>query len=122
MIQMSSILRVVDNSGAKKVSCVKVLGGSKHMIANLCDVIVVSIKSVISGSSLKKGDVCKALIVRTKFGIRRADGSKLSFDDNSVVLVNNQYEPLGTRIFGPVPMELRNRGFNKVISLAEEVL
>ncbi|MBF8246634.1 MAG: 50S ribosomal protein L14 [Rickettsia sp.] len=122
MIQMSTVLKVADNSGAKRVYCIKVLGGSKRMIANLCDIIVVSIKSVISGSNFKKGDVCKALIVRSKFGIRRTDGSKISFDENSVILINNQLEPAGTRIFGPVPMELRNKGFNKVISLAEEVL
>lgn len=122
MIQMQSRLDVADNSGAKKVMCIKVLGGSHHMIASQGDVIVVSIKEAIPSGKVKKGDVCKALIVRTKTGVRRKDGSKISFDDNSVVLLNKQSEPIGTRVFGPVTRELRSKGFLRIISLAEEVL
>ncbi|MDF2965582.1 MAG: rplN [Rickettsiaceae bacterium] len=122
MIQMQSILDVVDNSGAKKVMCIKVLGGSHHMIAGVGDVIVVSIKEAIPHGKVKKGDVHKALIVRTKKGVKRADGSTITFDTNAVVLLNKQGEPLGTRVFGPVTRELRAKKFLKIVSLAEEVL
>ncbi len=122
MIQMQSILDVVDNSGAKKIMCIKVLGGSHHMIANLGDVIVVSIKESLPSGKVKKGDVHRALIVRTKKGVRRADGSTIKFDSNAVVLLNKQGEPIGTRVFGPVTRELRAKKFVKIMSLAEEVL
>lgn len=122
MIQMQTILDVADNSGAKKVMCIKVLGGSKRMVAGATDVIVVSIKSAIPNGKVKKGDVHRALIVRTKKGVRRLDGSIIRFDSNSVVLLNKQNEPVGTRVFGPVPRELRSKGFVKIVSLAEEVI
>ncbi len=122
MIQMQSILDVADNSGAKKVMCIKVLGGSHHMIANLGDVIVVSIKAALPNGKVKKGDVHRALIVRTKSGVRRPDGSNIKFDGNAVVLLNKQGEPIGTRVFGPVTRELRAKKFLKIVSLAEEVL
>ncbi|MDA9163307.1 50S ribosomal protein L14 [Rickettsiaceae bacterium] len=122
MIQMQSVLKVADNSGAKKVMCIKVLGGSGRMIAGCGDVIVVSIRTAMPGGKVKKGEVHRALIVRTKKGVRRPDGSTIEFDSNSVVLVNKQNEPMGTRVFGPVPRELRARGFMKIISLAEEVI
>ncbi|WP_341756204.1 MULTISPECIES: 50S ribosomal protein L14 [unclassified Candidatus Tisiphia] len=122
MIQMQSILNVADNSGAKKVMCIKVLGGSHHMIANLADVIVVSIKEALPNGKVKKGDVHRALLVRTKKGVRRADGSTIKFDSNAVVLLNKQGEPIGTRVFGPVTRELRTKRFVKIMSLAEEVL
>lgn len=122
MIQMQSILEVADNSGAKKVMCIKVLGGSHHMIAEMGDVIVVSIKEAIPNGKVKKGDVCKALIVRTKKGAVRSDGSVIKFDTNAAVLLNKQGEPIGTRVFGPVTRELRRKKFLKVVSLAEEVL
>ncbi len=122
MIQMQSILDVADNSGAKKVMCIKVLGGSHHMIADLGDVIVVSIKEATPNSRVKKGEVHKALIVRTKAGVRRVDGSNIKFDGNAVVLLNKQGEPIGTRVFGPVTRELRAKKFLKIVSLAEEVL
>lgn len=123
MIQMQTLLNVADNSGAKKVMCVKVLGGSDHMIAGCCDVIVVSVKSAIPGGKVKKGDVHRALIVRTKTGVKRPDGSTIKFDTNSVVLINKQtHEPIGTRVFGTVLRDLRAKGFGKVVSLAEEVI
>lgn len=122
MIQMQSILDVADNSGAKKVMCIKVLGGSHHMIADLGAVIVVSIREALPKGKVKKGDVCRALIVRTKKGVRRADGSTIKFDSNAVVLLNKQGEPMGTRVFGPVTRELRAKKFVKIMSLAEEVL
>jgi large subunit ribosomal protein L14 len=122
MIQMQSILDVADNSGAKKVMCIKVLGGSHHMIAKLGDVIVVSIKEAIPGGKVKKGDVCKGLIVRTRKGVGRADGSTIKFDKNAIVLLNKQGEPIGTRVFGPVTRELRAKKFVRIMSLAEEVL
>ena len=121
MIQMQTVLNVADNSGAKKVACVKVLGGSRRRYATVGDVIVVSVKNVIPSSDLKKGAVSKALIVRTKKEIRRADGSYIRFDDNAVVLLNNAGEMRGTRIFGPVARELRDLNM-KIISLAPEVL
>ena len=122
MIQMQTILNVADNSGAKKVACIKVLGGSKRRYASVGDVIVVSVKESIPNSKVKKGDVMKAVIVRTVKEVRRMDGSYLKFDDNSAVLITNQMEPVGTRIFGPVARELRAKQFMKIISLAPEVL
>jgi len=122
MIQMQTILNVADNSGAKKVACIKVLGGSKRRYASVGDVIVVSVKESIPNSKVKKGDVMKAVIVRTVKEVRRTDGSYLKFDDNSAVLITNQMEPVGTRIFGPVARELRAKKFMKIISLAPEVL
>ena len=122
MIQMQSILKAVDNSGAKRVMCIKVLGGSGRMISGCGDVIVVSIKTAIPGGKVKKGEVHRALIVRTKKGVRRPDGSTIQFDSNSVVLIDKQNEPLGSRVFGPVPRELRGKNFMKIISLAEEVI
>ncbi|MES2215027.1 MAG: 50S ribosomal protein L14 [Pseudomonadota bacterium] len=122
MIQMQSVLNVADNSGAKKVMCIKVLGGSHHMIADIGDVIVVSIREAMPNGKIKKGEVHRALIVRTKNGVRRSDGSVIKFDTNAVVLLNKQGEPLGTRVFGPVTRELRAKKFVKIVSLAEEVL
>lgn len=122
MIQMQTRLEVADNSGAKEVKCIKVLGGSKRMTAGLGDIIVVAVQQALPGGKIKKGDVKKAVIVRTKFPIRREDGSYIQFDKNSVVIINNNSEPVGTRIFGPVARELRNRNFTKICSLAPEVL
>ncbi|MDZ4166005.1 MAG: 50S ribosomal protein L14 [Smithellaceae bacterium] len=122
MIQMQTVLNVADNSGAKKVACIKVLGGSKRRFAGVGDIIVVSVKEALPNSKVKKGDVMKAVIVRTVKDIRRQDGSYLKFDDNSAVLINNQLEPVGTRIFGPVARELRAKDFTKIISLAPEVI
>lgn len=122
MIQMQSILEVADNSGAKKVMCIKVLGGSHHMVAKLGDVIVVSVKDAIPGGKVKKGDVYKGVIVRTKTGVVRPDGSKIKFDKNALVLLNKQDEPIGTRVFGPVTRELRAKKYVRIMSLAEEVL
>jgi large subunit ribosomal protein L14 len=122
MIQMRTILDVADNSGARKVGCIKVLGSSRRKYASLGDVIVVSVKDAIPNAKIKKGDVVKAVVVRTKKGVKRVDGSYIKFDDNSAVLINQQNEPLGTRIFGPVARELRAKKFMKIISLAPEVL
>jgi large subunit ribosomal protein L14 len=122
MIQMQTVLNVADNSGARKVMCVKVLGGSKRRYASLGDVIVVAVQEALPNSKVKKGDVLKAVVVRTVKEARRPDGSYLKFDDNSAVLVSNQMEPVGTRIFGPVARELRAKQFMKIISLAPEVL
>lgn len=122
MIQMQSNLDVADNSGAKQVQCIKVLGGSKRRYASVGDVIVVSIKDAAPRGKVKKGDVHKAVIVRTSFPIKRSDGSAIRFDRNAAVLINNQNEPIGTRIFGPVVRELRAAKFMKIISLAPEVL
>ena len=122
MIQMQTWLDVADNSGAKRVACIKVLGGSKRRFASLGDVIVVAVKEAIPNSKVKKGDVIKAVIVRTVKEVRRPDGTYLKFDDNSAVLISNQMEPIGTRIFGPVARELRAKQFMKIISLAPEVL
>ena len=122
MIQTQSFLDVADNSGAKRVQCIKVLGGSRRRYAHLGDVIVVSIKEALPGSKVKKGDTAKAVVVRTARECRRADGSYIKFDDNSAVLINAQSEPVGTRIFGPVARELRDKKFMKIISLAPEVL
>lgn len=122
MIQMQSRLNVADNSGAKEVMCVKVLGGSKRRSASIGDIIVVSIKDAIPNAKVKKGDVAKAVIVRTVHKLRRPDGSYIRFDDNSAVLINAAKEPIGTRIFGPVARELRAKQFVKIVSLAPEVL
>lgn len=122
MIQMQSKLEVADNSGAKEVKCIKVLGGSKRMIAGLGDIIVVAVQQAMPGGKIKKGDVKKAVIVRTVSPIRREDGSYIRFDKNSVVILNQQNEPAGTRIFGPVARELRSKNFTKICSLAPEVL
>ncbi|NBX66699.1 MAG: 50S ribosomal protein L14 [Proteobacteria bacterium] len=122
MIQMQTVLDVADNSGAKKVQCIKVIGGSHKRTANIGEEIVVSIKDAIPRGRVKKGQVCKAVIVRTKTGVHRDDGTSIRFDTNAVVLVNAQKEPVGTRIFGPVTRELRGEGYLKIISLASEVL
>ena len=122
MIQMQTNLDVADNSGARRVQCIKVLGGSHRMVANVGDVIVVSIKEAIPRGRVKKGDVYSAVIVRTAHGVRRNDGSKIRFDNNAAVLLNNKLYPIGTRIFGPVTRELRGEKFMKIISLAPEVL
>ncbi len=122
MVQTTTTLDVADNSGAKKVMCIKVLGGTKRKYASLGDVIVVSINEAIPNAKVKKGDVAKAVIVRTKKEMSRQDGSYIRFDGNSAVLVNKDNEPIGTRIFGPVARELRAKRFMKIISLAPEVL
>ncbi len=122
MIQMQSNLEVADNSGARRVMCVKVLGGSKRKTAGIGDVIVVSIKEAIPRGKVKKGDVHRAVIVRTRKEVRRVDGTAIRFDTNAAVLINKQNEPIGTRIFGPVTRELRSKNFMKIISLAPEVL
>ncbi len=122
MIQMQSNLEVADNSGAKRVMCIKVLGGSKRKYASIGDIIVVSIKEAIPRGRVKKGDVTKAVVVRVKKEIKRADGSVIRFDSNAAVLVDGKSEPVGTRIFGPVPRELRAKKHMKIISLAPEVL
>ena len=122
MIQMSSVLDVADNSGAKKVYCIKVLGGSRRRYASVGDIIVVSIREAIPNSKVKKGDVARAVIVRTAKQIARPDGSFIRFDGNSAVLVNKENEPIGTRVFGPVARELRAKRFMKIVALAPEVL
>jgi large subunit ribosomal protein L14 len=122
MIQTETQLTVADNSGAKTVYCLKVLGGSRRRYASVGDIIVVSVKEAIPNAKVKKGEVLKAVVVRTKKEIRRADGSFIRFDDNSAVLINASQEPIGTRIFGPVARELRLKRFMKIISLAPEVL
>jgi large subunit ribosomal protein L14 len=122
MIQTESYLDVADNSGAKTVMCIKVLGGSKRKYAAIGDVIKVSVKEAIPNSKVKKGQVMDAVVVRTSKETRRPDGSYIRFDDNAAVLINNQKEPIGTRIFGPVARELRARAFMKIVSLAPEVL
>jgi large subunit ribosomal protein L14 len=122
MIQMQTMLDAADNSGARRVMCVKVLGGSKRRYANVGDVIKVSIKEAIPRGKVKKGDVYNAVVVRTRKGVRRADGSLIRFDGNAAVLLNAQLQPIGTRIFGPVTRELRGEKFMKIVSLAPEVL
>jgi len=122
MIQMQTNLDVADNSGAKRVMCIKVLGGSKRRYAAVGDIIVVSIKEALPKGRVKKGDVRKAVVVRTSKDIKRRDGSVIRFDSNAAVIINNQGEPIGTRIFGPVPRELRAKNHMKIISLAPEVL
>jgi large subunit ribosomal protein L14 len=122
VIQLQSMLAVADNSGAKTVMCIKVLGGSKRRYASVGDVIKVSIKDAIPRGKVKKGEVYDAVVVRTRAGVRRADGSLIKFDGNAAVLLTNKLEPIGTRIFGPVTRELRNSQFMKIISLAPEVI
>ena len=122
MIQVESSLQVADNSGAKRVACIKVLGGSKRRYATVGDIIVVSVKEAIPHAKVKKGEVMRAVIVRTAKEIRRPDGTYIKFDTNAAVLVNKQGEPVGTRIFGPVARELRAKNFMKIVSLAPEVL
>jgi large subunit ribosomal protein L14 len=122
MIQPRSILEVADNSGAKKVQCIRVLGGSFRRYARLGDIVVVSVKEASPEGTIKKGQVAKAVVVRTKKETRRPDGTYIRFDQNAVVIINNQLEPIGTRIFGPVARELRWKEFTKIISLAPEVL
>ena len=122
MIQMQSRLGVADNSGARSVQCIKVLGGSHRRYAGICDVVKVTVKDAIPRGKVKKGDVLNAVVVRTRKGVRRPDGSQIRFDGNAAVLLNNQLQPIGTRIFGPVTRELRGERFMKIISLAPEVL
>jgi len=122
MVQLRSMLEVADNSGAKRVQCIKVLGGSRRRYARLGDIIVVSVKEALPNSNIKKGTVTKAVVVRTKKEQRRLDGSYIRFDQNAAVLINAEGEPVGTRIFGPVARELRWKEFTKIISLAPEVL
>ena len=122
MIQMQTMLAVADNSGAKKLQCIKVLGGSKRKYAGIGDVVKVSVKEALPNSKVKKGEVRRAVVVRTRKEIRREDGSYIRFDENAAVLINNIDEPIGTRIFGPVARELRSKNYMKIISLAPEVL
>jgi large subunit ribosomal protein L14 len=122
MIQTRTVLDVADNSGARKVQCIKVLGGSKRKYASIGDIIVVSVKEAIPNAKVKKGEVMKAVVVRTAKEIGRSDGTYIRFDNNSAVLIDNQKEPIGTRIFGPVARELRAKKFMKIISLAPEVI
>ncbi|EKE23823.1 MAG: hypothetical protein ACD_6C00316G0001 [uncultured bacterium] len=122
MIQMLTMLEVADNSGARRVMCIKVLGGSKRRYAGIGDVIKVSVKEAIPRGKVKKGEVLSAVIVRTRKGIRRPDGSVIRFDENAVVLLNTQLQPIGTRVFGPITRELRSEKFTKIMSLAPEVL
>ena len=122
MIQMQSILKVADNSGAKTLGVIRVLGGSFRRSGGIGDVVVASVKTATPGGSVKKGDVIKCVIVRTSFTIKRADGTHIRFDDNAAVIINKEGNPVGTRIFGPVARELRERGYMKIVSLAPEVL
>lgn len=122
MIQMQTILDSADNSGARRLKCIKVLGGSQRRYAGIGDIVKVSVKEAIPRSKVKKGEIYAAVVVRTRKGVRRADGSLVRFDNNAAVLLNNQLQPIGTRIFGPVTRELRSERFMKIISLAPEVL
>jgi large subunit ribosomal protein L14 len=122
MIQQQTRLRVADNSGAKELMCIRVLGGSFRKYANIGDVVVASVKSATPGGVVKKGDIVKAVIVRSKKGVRRSDGSYIKFDDNAAVIINDAKQPRGTRIFGPVARELREKDYMRIISLAPEVL
>ena len=122
MIQMQSVLDVADNSGARKVQCEKVLGGSRRRYAGIGDIIKISVKEAMPNSRVRKGEVFNAVVVRTRKGVRRNDGSLIRFDRNAAVLLNNQFQPVGTRIFGPVTRELRTERFMRIISLAPEVL
>ena len=122
MIQMESVLEVADNSGAKRVKCIKVLGGSKRKYARIGDIIVVAVRDAAPNGKVKKGDIARAVVVRTRKEVRRVDGSYIRFDTNSAVLINKDNEPVGSRIFGPVARELRARRFMKIVSLAPEVL
>ena len=122
MIQMESYLKVADNTGAKEIHCIRVLGGSRRKFGNIGDVIVASVRKAAPGGTVKKGDVVKAVIVRTKRGVRREDGSYVRFDENAAVIIKEDKNPRGTRIFGPVARELRERDFMKILSLAPEVI
>ena len=122
MVQPQTILKVADNSGAKKIMCIRILGGSFRRSGNIGDIIVASVKSATPGGAVKKGDVVKAVIVRTSKGVQRPDGSSIKFDENAAVIIDAQKQPKGTRIFGPIARELRDKGFMKIISLAPEVL
>ena len=122
MIQMESYLKVADNTGAKEIHCIRVLGGSKRKFGNIGDVIVASVRKAAPGGTVKKGDVVKAVIVRTKRGVRREDGTYVRFDENAAVIIKEDRNPKGTRIFGPVARELRERDFMKILSLAPEVI
>lgn len=122
MIQPQTRLKVADNTGAKEIMCIRVLGGSFRRSGNIGDVIIASVKSAIPGGNVKKGDVVRAVIVRSHKGIRRADGSHIKFDDNAAVIIDNQKQPKGTRIFGPIARELREKDYMKIISLAPEVI
>ena len=122
MVQPQTILKVADNSGAKRIMCIRTLGGSFRRSGNIGDIIVASVKTATPGGTVKKGDVVKAVIVRTSKGVSRPDGSYIKFDDNAAVIIDNQKLPKGTRIFGPIARELRDKGFMKIISLAPEVL
>ncbi len=122
MIQQQTVLDVADNSGAKKVMCIRVLGGSRRRYGTVGDVVVVAVKAALAGGAIKKGDISHAVIVRTRRPVRRPDGSYIRFDDNAAVLINEAKEPKGTRIFGPVARELRDKQYMKIISLAPEVL
>ncbi|MBC2579647.1 50S ribosomal protein L14 [Clostridium sp. DJ247] len=122
MIQQQTLLKVADNSGAKEIMCIRVLGGSKRKYGNIGDIIVASVKSATPGGVVKKGDVVKAVVVRTVKGLRRADGSYIRFDENAAVIIKDDKQPKGTRIFGPVARELRDKDFTKILSLAPEVL
>ncbi|MDD6769999.1 MAG: 50S ribosomal protein L14 [Inconstantimicrobium porci] len=122
MIQQQTLLKVGDNSGAKEIMCIRVLGGSKRKFGNIGDIIVASVKSATPGGVVKKGEVVKAVIVRSKRGLRRPDGSYIKFDENAAVIIKDDKQPRGTRIFGPVARELRDKEFNKILSLAPEVL
>ncbi|MDD4657464.1 MAG: 50S ribosomal protein L14 [Eubacteriales bacterium] len=122
MIQQQTMLNVADNSGAKKIMCIRVLGGTRRYSANIGDIIVASVKEATPGGVVKKGEVIRAVVVRTKSGVQRKDGSHIRFDDNAAVIINEAKNPRGTRIFGPVARELRERDFMKIVSLAPEVL
>lgn len=122
MVQPQTRLKVADNTGAKEVMCIRVLGGSYRRSGNIGDIIIASVKKATPGGTVKKGDVVKAVIVRTVKGLNRQDGSHIRFDDNAVVIIDNQKQPRGTRVFGPIARELRDRGYMKIISLASEVL
>ena len=122
MIQQESFLKVADNSGAKEIKCIRVLGGSRRKYASICDVIVASVRKAAPGGSVKKGDVVKAVVVRTAQAVRRADGTYVRFDENAAVLIKDDRNPTGTRIFGPVARELRDREYMKILSLAPEVI
>tara|TARA_Y100000588_G_C14220200_1_gene910659 strand:- start:1151 stop:1519 length:369 start_codon:yes stop_codon:yes gene_type:complete len=122
VIQQETRLNVADNTGAKELLCIRVLGGTKRKYARIGDIVVVTVKKAIPGTELKKGTISKAVVVRTRKEIRRRDGSYIRFDDNAAVLINNQMEPTGTRVFGPVGRELREKNFMKIISLAPEVV
>lgn len=122
MIQPQSVLTVADNSGAKKVMCIRVLGGSRVRYANIGDIIVVAVKEAMPRGNIKKGSIVRAVVVRTKRALKRKDGTQIRFDENAAVIINNQMEPVGTRIFGPVTRELRRKNFMRIVSLAPEVL